>query len=357
MTPAGSWRRGAGVPNETGAAMVYDIQINPAGSDYPCAGVVELSPLMEDAGFGAFWKGESNNTDPLVLLSAMAARTSVLKLGTGIYHIYGRSPITMGIQAATLQDLSGGRLLLGLGVANKTMAGWHGGVFDRPLRRIREYTEIVRKTAAGERVEYSGEIYNTGERFQLSWKPRYPSFPVFLAGLGPKMTRLAGEISDGVVINMATPAKIREIAARTRQGALAAERDPGKVEIIAKVWVSLHPDRAVARSPLRQMLTFYNIADHYGEMLKSAGFEKELSAVQNAFRQSGFKAAQAQITDAYMDQLPAIAATSIGEIKDRLKPFAEAGVTRLIIPYVPVGRPVIDDARRFLEEWKKTSSN
>ena len=331
--------------------MIYDIQINPTGDVYPSAGVVELSPLMEQAGFGAFWKGEANNTDPLVLCCAIAVRTRKLKVGTGIYHIYGRSPVTMGIQAATLQDLSGGRFLLGLGVANKTIAGWHGGTFDRPLRRIREYAEIVRKVAAGERVEYKGEMYDTGRRFQLSWKPEYPRFPIYLAGLGPKMTRLAGEIADGVVINMAPASQIRVIAGRVREGAAAAGRDPDMAEIIAKVWVSLNPDRQVARSRLRQVLTFYNVADHYIDMLKAAGLGAEVTAVQQAFRQGGFKAAQEQITDAYMDQLPAIAATSIAEIKERLQPFAEAGVTRLIIPYVPATDPVIEDARRFVEAW------
>src|SRR5207245_9047174 len=118
-----------------------------------------------------------------------------LKVGTAIYHVYGRSAVTLGIQSATLQDLSGGRLLLGLGVANKTIAAWHGGTFDRPLRRAREYIDIVRRTAAGERVEYQGEIYSTGRRFQLSWKPRHPSFPIYLAGLCPHMTRRVRQIS------------------------------------------------------------------------------------------------------------------------------------------------------------------
>ena len=205
--------------------MHYDIELNSA-AHYPVSGIVELSPAIEQAGFGAFWKGESNSTDPFVLLSAIAARTSTLKLGTAIYHIYGRSAVTLGIQSATLQDLSAGRLLLGLGVANKTIAAWHNGVFDRPLRRAREYIEIVKKTAAGERVEYEGEIYNTGKRFQLSWQPTHPHFPVYLAGLGPQMTKLVGKISDGVFINMATPATIREIARRVREGAAEAGRDP-----------------------------------------------------------------------------------------------------------------------------------
>jgi alkanesulfonate monooxygenase SsuD/methylene tetrahydromethanopterin reductase-like flavin-dependent oxidoreductase (luciferase family) len=240
---------------------------------------------------------------------------------------------------------------LGLGVANKTIAAWHGGTFDRPLRRAREYIDIVRMTAAGERVEYQGEIYSTGQRFQLSWKPSHPSFPIYLAGLGPQMTALVGKISDGVFINMATPATIREIASRVRAGAVEAGRDPGKLEIISKVRVSLHPDRAVARSRLRQVLTFYNIADHYRDMLIASGFEPEVKEIQEAFKAGGFKAAATKMTDAYMDKLPVIPATSVKEIKERLKPFEEAGATRLIVPYVPVSEPVIEDARRFVEAW------
>jgi alkanesulfonate monooxygenase SsuD/methylene tetrahydromethanopterin reductase-like flavin-dependent oxidoreductase (luciferase family) len=330
--------------------VIYDIELNSA-AHYPVAGIVELSPLIEQAGFGAFWKGESNSTDPLILLSGIAARTKKLKLGTAIYHIYGRSPVTLGVQSATLQDLSGGRFLLGLGVANKTIAAWHGGTFDRPLRRAREYIDIVRLTASGERVEYQGEIYSTGQRFQLSWKPSHPSFPIYLAGLGPQMTALVGKISDGVFINMATPATIREIASRVRAGAVEAGRDPNKVEIISKVRVSLHPDRAIARSKLRQVLTFYNIADHYRDMLIASGFEPEVKEIQEAFKAGGFKAAATKMTDAYMDKLPVIPATSVKEIKERLKPFVEAGATRLIVPYVPVSEPVIEDARRFVEAW------
>src|SRR5207244_12117636 len=136
--------------------MIYDIELNSA-AHYPVSGIVELSPLIEQAGFGAFWKGESNSTDPLVLLSAIAARTRTLQVGTAIYHIYGRSAVTLGIQSATLQDLSGGRLLLGLGVANKTIASWHGGTFDRPLLHAREYVDVDRQTADEDRLEYQGE--------------------------------------------------------------------------------------------------------------------------------------------------------------------------------------------------------
>src|SRR4029079_16216879 len=118
-----------------------------------------------------------------------------------------------------------------------------------------------------------------------------------------------------------------------------------------KVRVSLHPDRATARSRLRQVLTFYNIADHYRDMLIASGFEPEVKEIQEAFKAGGFKAAATKMTDAYMDKLPVIPANSVNAINERLTPVAEAGAPRLIVRYVPVSGPVIDDARRFVEAW------
>src|SRR5437764_14417990 len=146
--------------------MIYDVEINSA-AHYPAADGPGLIELAEPVGFGAFWKGESNSTDPIVMLSAVASRTRKIKLGTAIYHIYGRSPVTLGIQSATLQDLSGGRLLLGLGVANKSNAAWHGGVFAQPLQRTREHIHSDPNVATRERDEHEEEIYQTGKRFQL----------------------------------------------------------------------------------------------------------------------------------------------------------------------------------------------
>ena len=164
------------------------------------------------------------------------------------------------------------------------------------------------------------------------------------------MTKLVGKISDGVFINMATPAKVKEIAERVREGAKEAGRDPSKIEIIAKSRVSLNPDKSLARSKLRQVLTFYNIADHYSDMLRGMGFEKEVNTIHEAFQKGGFKAAMAALTDDYMDKLPVVPATSVKEIKEKMVAFEEAGATRLVIPYVPVTEPV-EDARRFLETW------
>lgn len=342
--------------------MKYDVEFN-SGAFFPAAGAVELAQLAEEKGFDAVWKGESNSTDPVVLLSAMAARTTTIKLGTAIYHIFGRSPVTLGIQTATLNDLSGGRVLLGLGIANQNIASWHGGTYERPLRRIREYAEIVRQVARGERVDYEGEIYQVPP-FKLSWRPSYPEVPVFFAGLGEQMTRLTGRHADGVVINMATPDTVREIIGRVRQGAVDAGRDPEKLEYIFKVRVCLYPDREKARTKLKQILAFYNLAERdspdsgYSAMIARMGFAEENARIRDAFNEGGLRAAQAAVPDVMLDgdgdrrPLPVIAATSGDEVRDRLQPYLEAGATRLIIPYVPVTEDAVGETRRFFDSWR-----
>jgi len=138
--------------------------------------------LAEQRGFGCVWKGESNSRDPIVLLSAMAAQTGRIELGTAIYHMFGRSPVSLAIQAATLNDLSRGRLILGLGIANPTIAAWHGYEFDRPLRQLREYVDVLRQVYSGRKTEYAGDFYRVNG-FKLAFDP--PPYPlrVWLAAL------------------------------------------------------------------------------------------------------------------------------------------------------------------------------
>ncbi len=330
--------------------MIYDVEFN-SGAFYTSKEVVEMAEVAEDTGFSCIWKGESNSTDPMVLLSAIAARTKSIQLGTGIYHVFGRSPVTLGIQAATLNDLSDGRLLLGLGVANKNIASWHGSNFEKPLKMIREYTDIVRAVATGERADYDGEFFRTS-RFKLSWRPEYPKVKILLAGLGPQMTRLAGKIADGIIVNLATPSKLKEIIANVKAGAAEAGRDPSQIEFMAKVRVCLNKDREAARAKLKQVLTFYNLADHYKDMVVDMGFAEESARIQETYKQGGFKAAMTQVTDRMVDVLPTIAATSLEEVKDRLAPWIEAGATRLDIPPVPVGDDAVSEVKQFMRVWK-----
>jgi alkanesulfonate monooxygenase SsuD/methylene tetrahydromethanopterin reductase-like flavin-dependent oxidoreductase (luciferase family) len=327
----------------------YDLDLD-SGVVYPGTTMVDVAKTAEDSGFDAVWKGESNSADPMICLAAMMMGTRTIKLGTAVYHIFGRSPVTLGIQAATLNDLSEGRLLLGLGVSNKTIASWHNATFDRPVRRLREYADVVRASASGERVEYEGEAYPT-KGFRLSWKPIHPSFPIFFAGLGEQMTKLAARHADGVMINMAGPERLKEIFDRVRKAAQEAGRNPDDIEYIAKVRISVHPDREMARAKLKPVLAFYNLAAHYQDMIADMGFDQESAAVREAYQSGGFRAAQGAVPDSLVDSLPTIAATSVEEARERMQPYLDAGITRLIIPYLPATEDVVGDTQKFLQSW------
>ena len=217
--------------------MKIDIEFN-SGAQLPMDAIPELAKLAEEHGFDCAWGGEANNKDPTVMLSAIAAVTARLKIGSAIYHMLGRTPATLALQAVGLDELSSGRFLLGIGSSNPTIAKWHGQTFDRPLGRVEEYVEIVQAAMRGEKLNFNGK-YFTAQNFKMAFRPSGRKIPIYLAAFGSKMTRLAGRISDGVLINMANPIEIRRIAEEARRGAEEAGKDPSALEIICKIR-SLH---------------------------------------------------------------------------------------------------------------------
>ena len=177
--------------------MKIDIEFN-SGAQLPMDAIPELARQAEAHGFDCAWGGEANNKDPTVMLSAIAAVTRQLKVGSAIYHILGRTPATLALQAMGLDELTGGRFLLGIGSSNPTIAKWHGQTFDHPLGRVREYIEIVRAAMRGEKLAFDGK-YFTAQNFKMAFKPSGRTLPIYLAAFGSQMTRLAGRIADGVV--------------------------------------------------------------------------------------------------------------------------------------------------------------
>ncbi|MDE3074759.1 MAG: LLM class flavin-dependent oxidoreductase [Chloroflexota bacterium] len=329
--------------------MIYDVEFN-SSTQYPAPSVVQLAEVAEAVGFSAFWEGEANNMDPIVLLSAIAARTSTLGLGIAIYHVFGRSPVTLGIQAATLNDLSGGRLLLGLGPSNPRIAGWHGATFDRPLKRMREYVDIVQAVERGEKVEYHGETYSANG-FKLAWKPGHPASPLYLAALGPQMIRLTGRMAQGVLINMADPQQMKRIATGVKEAAAEAGRNPNQLEIVTKVRCAVNKDREQARQVLKKVLTFYSLADFYRRMLADMGWQAEIEAIYQGYLAGGFNGGMARVPDRMLDILPLVAATSISEVRERVAAFEEAGASRVIIAPVPCSTDVVSEVEAFLRAW------
>ena len=334
--------------------MKIDIEFN-SGAQLPMDAIPDLARAAEAHGFDCAWGGEANNKDPTVMLSAIAAVTTRLKVGSAIYHILGRTPATLALQAMGLDELSGGRFLLGIGSSNPTIAKWHGQSFDRPLSRIQEYIEITRAAMRGEKLNFEGKFF-TAQNFKMAFKPSGRSIPIYVAAFGPKMTRLAGRISDGVLIIMANPTEISRIVAEVKAGALEAGKDPAKMEIICKVRCSIAPNYSVAREALSHALTYYALADYYRDLLGRMGFAEEVEAMRLAWKAGGFHAARALITDRMFSSLPLVAATSAAQVVEQVQPYVEAGATRIILPYVAASDDIVGEMKSFIDYWSPATT-
>ena len=334
--------------------MKIDIEFN-SGAQLPMDAIPDLARAAEAHGFDCAWGGEANNKDPTVMLSAIAAVTTRLKVGSAVYHILGRTPATLALQAMGLDELSGGRFLLGIGSSNPTIAKWHGQSLDRPLSRIQEYIEITRAAMRGEKLNFEGKFFSA-QNFKMAFKPSGRSIPIYVAAFGPKMTRLAGRISDGVLINMANPTEIRRIAAEVKAGALEAGKDPAKMEIICKVRCSIAPNYSVAREALSHALTYYALADYYRDLLGRMGFAEEVEAMRLAWKAGGFHAARALITDRMFSSLPLVAATSAAQVVEQVQPYVEAGATRIILPYVAASDDIVGEMKSFIDYWSPATT-
>jgi 5,10-methylenetetrahydromethanopterin reductase len=329
--------------------MKIDIEFN-SGAQLPMDAIPELARLAEAHGFDCAWGGEANNKDPTVMLASIAAVTSRLKIGSAVYHILGRTPATLALQAVGLDELSSGRFLLGIGSSNPTIAKWHGQILDHPLGRVQEYIDIVYAAMRGEKLNFEGK-YFTAQNFKMAFKPSGGKIPVYLAAFGPKMTRLAGKIADGVLINMANPTEIRRISEEVRAGALDAGKDPGKMEIICKIRCSIARSYAVAQDALSHALTYYALADYYRDLLGRMGFAAEVESMRAAWKSDGFHAARRLVTDRMFSSLPLIAATSAAEVIEQIGPYAEAGATRVILPYVSASDDIVGEIKSFIKFW------
>src|SRR2546425_9026514 len=181
-----------------------------------------MTKRAEALGFDSVWVPEAWGTDAISLLGALAARTERIRLGTGIVNVFSRTPSLLGQTAATLDLISNGRFILGLGTSgHQVVSGWHGMRFDRPLQRMRETVEIVRRVLRQERLRFDGEIFTLDQGLKLLARPVRPTVPIFLATLTPAGLRLTGEGADGWIPTLFSPDHLDLVRPQPEAGAPA----------------------------------------------------------------------------------------------------------------------------------------
>jgi F420-dependent oxidoreductase-like protein len=234
-------------------------------------------------GYESLWVTHGLGRDALLVLSAYAHAAPRVGLGTGVVPIYPRHPVLLAQQALTLSDLSGGRLRLGIGVSHRpVMEGALGLDMGRPLEVIREYVAVLR-------AALGGKVEHRGQRYRVAWQgglPRLPAAPpILLAGLGPRMLELAGEVADGAVLWLCAPSYIRDIALPAiRRGRERAGRALDGFEIVAALPLALTVDRAAGAALFRAELCRYLALPFYRAMLEQSGFGQELALYERAGR-------------------------------------------------------------------------
>jgi alkanesulfonate monooxygenase SsuD/methylene tetrahydromethanopterin reductase-like flavin-dependent oxidoreductase (luciferase family) len=297
----------------------------------------------EELGYESVFVTHLAARDSLTTLMAYASRTERVRLGTGVMPIYSRSPVATAQSFATLDEFSGGRAVIGLGVSHRPVVeGWYGQEIGKPVREMREYVGVVRAILRGEDPP-AGERFRSGFHF-MGYSAR-PDLPIYVAGLSPGMLRLAGEVADGVVLWLCNPDYIRDVVVpAVREGREQAGLGLDGFDIVAAVPSSITAEPDEARGRLREELIPYFSLPFYRAMLERSGFEEDVAGFDRGMEEGGPAAATAAISDRYLERLAAIGSPE--EATASVRRYTEAGATSPCIG--PVARTDFDQTLEAL---------
>ena len=298
--------------------------------------LLELAREAERLGYDSAWAAEAWGVDAITPLAWLGATTTTLRLGTAIMQLPGRSPANAAMTAVTLDLLSGGRFLMGLGTSGpQVVEGWHGQEWGKPLVKTREYVEIVRAIVRRERLEHHGEHYDIpvqggtglGKPLKLMARPFRSEIPIYIAAIAPKAVEQAFEIADGWLPIFWSPEKAPDVFPldRRREGFDVAPTAPAIVT----------DDVQSGRDALKQYYSFYiggmgaRSRNFYNDLFTRYGYEAEAHEIQELFLDGKQAEAAGKIPDAFVDEVALVG--SVERIRERLAAFRESGATSLLV--------------------------
>lgn len=310
---------------------------------YASPGTNPLEPIAiaqeaERLGYDSAWAAEAWGTDCVTVLAWLGATTSTIKLGSAIMQIPGRTPANTAMTAATLDLLSGGRFLLGLGTSGpQVVEGWHGQPWGKPLTKTREYVEIVRAALRRELVEHHGDQYDIprqdgtglGKPLKLMMRPLRSEIPIYLAAISPRAVDQACEIADGWLPLFWSP----EQAPQVFSSALA-RTGPG-FDIAPSAPVLLTDDVQAGRDALKQYYALYiggmgaRGTNFYNDLFRRYGYEDEARTIQELYLDGKQRDAAAIVPDAFVDEVALVGPRE--RLAERVAAWRESGVTTMLV--------------------------
>jgi F420-dependent oxidoreductase-like protein len=288
--------------------------------------VREAAILAEELGYSCLTMGESWGEDALTSLAQLAAVTSRMRIGTSIVPVFARSPANLAMSALNMDRMSEGRFFLGLGTSGQlVIQDLHGEAFRKPLTRMREYIDIVRKATHGERLDHDGEFFHT-QRFRLRIQPYRPNLPIYIASLSPPSLQLTGELADGWLPIFLAPSRMQAAVAELKTAATQAGRSLADIAISPQVSIYITDDIAAARDRERPHIAFYigGMGVFYHQYMHRIGFGTEADRIREAYLGRERERAAQLVTDEMVDAMTIIG--SPRQCRKQMQAFFDAGV-------------------------------
>ena len=293
---------------------------------------IERVRRAEALGFDSVYVTHIAGRDSLTVLMAYAAATERIRLGTGVLPMYSRTPVATAQQAATIDEYSGGRMVLGIGVSHQvTVENWFGSRIEHPVAEMREYATALRAMFEGRDVP-EGTRFPTRFRF-MGFEPR-ADLPIYIAGLSPNMLRLAGEVADGVMLWLCNPEYIRSVVVpAVQEGRERAGKTLEGFDVVAAVPAAVTDDRAAAYEVMRGDLLTYWSLPFYRAMIERSGFGDDIAAFDAAMGAGDVEKAKQGISERFLEALTAIG--SPDEVRAGVGRYRDAGATSPCVGPVP----------------------
>ena len=290
---------------------------------------LRAAQMAEELGYSCITMGEAWGEDAFTSLAQVAAVTDRIRIGTSIVPVFGRTPSNIAMTALNLDKMSGGRFFLGLGASGRlVIEDFHGEQFHKPLSRMREYIGIIRKAAAGERLDHSGEFFRI-QRFHLRFQPYRANMPIYIASLTERSLRMTGELADGWLPIFLAPSRMEPLLADIADGARSAGRSLSDIAICPQVSVYVTDNPDAARRREKPHIAFYigGMGVFYYQYMHRIGFGQQADAIREAYLNRERDVAATLVSNEMVDAMTIIGTAK--ECREQMQAYFNAGVDEI----------------------------